>query len=153
VYTFFAPYSSSYPLSPPSPCSHGTNPPTHTHRACLDLLFSDFLEEKKIKRKTSSCLFEIKNFLYFTPQSNQQFPYDVFMHIYILQPQLVHLLYSSSFHPSPLSMVAPAIHSCTESTSTTFKFLVSFPCPISPVHDLSLVWPVSHNTAAFVLDL
>jgi hypothetical protein len=45
------------------------------------------------------------------------------------------------------------IHSCIESMSTIFKFLVSFFSPTPPVHDLPLVQPVFHQIAVFVLGL
>jgi hypothetical protein len=78
--------------------------------------------------------------------------------ICVLLLQWILLFQSSSLLPSPLPMVALAIlnfriHSCTVSTSTSFKFLVSFPYPIPPMCSLSLVWPVSHNITAFVLGL
>jgi hypothetical protein len=55
VYTFFAPYLFSYPLSLLPP---GTNPPT-LGRTCSALLFSDFVGKKKRKTMTFF-LFEIK---------------------------------------------------------------------------------------------
>jgi hypothetical protein len=45
------------------------------------------------------------------------------------------------------------IHSCTVSTSTTCKLLVSFPCPTPPLHSLPLVWFMSYNIAAFILSI
>jgi hypothetical protein len=64
----------------------------------------------------------------------------LFSCIYVLQPQLVYPYQSSPLIPNLLSMVALAslsfyIHSCTENTSTTFKFLfLSLSCS-------SYVWP------------
>jgi hypothetical protein len=50
VYTFFAPHSFSYPLSPPLPPLHWWQP-SSLGRTCSTVLFSDFAEEKKKKEK------------------------------------------------------------------------------------------------------
>jgi hypothetical protein len=53
VYTVFAPYSPSYPLSPPSPMVLTLFPQLLHPWAgtCSTLLFSYFVEEKKKKKK------------------------------------------------------------------------------------------------------
>jgi hypothetical protein len=62
--------------------------------------------------------------------------------IYVVQPKLVHFYQTSSLLSGPLPIVASAslkfLYSM--STSTTFKFLVSFPFLILPVHVLPLVY-------------
>jgi hypothetical protein len=45
------------------------------------------------------------------------------------------------------------IHSYIESIWSILKFLVSFFYPTPPMCDLSLVWPVFHSIAVFVLGL
>jgi hypothetical protein len=62
VYTFFAPYSSSYPCSLPPLSSHWCQPFCQG-RTCSALLFSNFVKEKreKVERKIwPFCWFEIK---------------------------------------------------------------------------------------------
>jgi hypothetical protein len=60
VYTFFAPYSLSYPLSPPPLPSHWFQP-SSLGRTCSDLLFFDFAEKRKDKKKHKELFsFEIK---------------------------------------------------------------------------------------------
>jgi hypothetical protein len=76
----------------------------------------------------------------------------------ILQPKLVHLCKTSSLFPSPLPMVTPAslrfLHSFLYSEHINLsQVFFSFPCPVPPVGGLTLVWPVSHDIAAFVLGL
>jgi hypothetical protein len=64
VYTFFAPYSPSYPLSLTPPPSHWSSPPRPPPgRACSALLFSNFVGGKGEKTKWKKwhfSLFEIR---------------------------------------------------------------------------------------------
>jgi hypothetical protein len=120
------PFPATSPL-PPVP----TIPPSRT---CSAFLFSNFVEENK-KHETLQV---------------------VSMKMCIMV-QLIHPFESSSLLLSQLPMVAhdslKFLYSRTVSTSTSFKFLVSFLCFIPPLNSLPLVWPVSYNIAAFDLHL
>jgi hypothetical protein len=62
MYTFFTPYPSSYPLSPSPPTSQWCQP-FPLGKMYPTLLFSNFVEEKREKRKCKTwhfSLFEIK---------------------------------------------------------------------------------------------
>jgi hypothetical protein len=113
-----------------------------------------FSRRKNIKDKKRHMVF----FLVWDKESYTRRYLVLFPCIYLLQPQLVLLYQTSSFFPSPLPMVAP----------TSLRFLYSFlysehinhiqifgvlPFPYPSCGNLPLVWPMSHNIAAFVLGL
>jgi hypothetical protein len=63
VYTFFALYSPSYPLSLPPPFNCYQSPTLSPSRTCSILLLSDFAEDKRKKEKNKKwhfCLFVMK---------------------------------------------------------------------------------------------
>jgi hypothetical protein len=79
VYTFFAPYSSSYTLSPPPAHLWYQPPTTATGRTCSTLLFSDFVGKKKEKRQKHDIFFCVWDKGSYTGSFLVIFPY-----IYIL---------------------------------------------------------------------
>jgi hypothetical protein len=148
MYTVFAHYSLSYLLSLPPP------PPTCA-KSGKDLFCSpvlQFCRREKMKRKTwHFCYFEIK----IATQGVSLWYFHAYMcytHNWFVSTNYLHSTYSFSY--GGFSQFRNLyIHSCIETISSIFKFLVSFFYPTPPVHDLHLLWPVFHNIAAFVLGL
>jgi hypothetical protein len=67
--------------------------------------------------------------------SFNRYHFCIYIHVYTL-----FALYSSSY---PLSLLCWKLHSYTVNTSTTFKFLVSFPCPSHPLQLTPVQPPLS----------
>jgi hypothetical protein len=78
----------------------------------------------------------------------------LFPRMYVLQHKLVNLYQISSLLHGPLPTVAlTSSRLLSLNTLTTFKFFISFPCPITPVHGQPLLWSVSNNITAIVIGL
>jgi hypothetical protein len=147
VYTLFAPYSPSYPLSPSPLPSHWCQP-FPVGKTCFSLQFSDCVEEKgeEIKQKTWHFSWsEIK----VTTQG-----FCIFVRMYYNPNWII----SSKFLHSTL---VPFFMEVSVGLRFLYSFLYreynnliqAFIFPTPPVCDLSLVWPVFYNIASFVLGL